>query len=75
MTVHHLHKKSPLAVSDARAFVLDPDRAATRPQQRLLAWALLKTAYGQTLSQDGLGRIMNRQRANDLSCQTARVVA
>lgn len=51
--------------ADALALVLDPQAAAARPGARLLAWAALKTARGQTLSQTSLNRLMDNQSAVD----------
>ena len=47
------------------ALVLDPARAADHPGARLLAWAALKSARGQTVSQIRLRRMMDRQLAAD----------
>ena len=48
----------PLA-TDALAVVLNPHSTDTR---RLLAWATLKSARGQTISQIGLSRLQDVQR-------------
>lgn len=50
-------------VADALAIVLAPEPA--RPQQRVLAWAALKTARGQRMSQTALGRLQNEQRSKE----------
>lgn len=47
-------------VADALAIVLAPE--TSRPQQRLLAWAALKTARGQTMSQLNLARLQKAQQ-------------
>ena len=44
---------------DAVAVVMDPSSTDTR---RLLAWATLKSARGQTISQIGLSRLKDVQR-------------
>ena len=50
------------ALTDARALVMDPQAAHCRPNARLLAWATLKSARGQTISQIGLSRLQDVQR-------------
>ena len=50
--------------ADAVAVVMDPNSTDTR---RLLAWATLKSARGQTISQIGLSRLQDVQRRLDAS--------
>ncbi len=45
---------TPLHITQARALVTDPARAATRPGARALAWATLKADMGQTHRLDRL---------------------
>ena len=55
-THHNPHR---LLAAEAIAVVLNPDSTDTR---RLLAWATLKSARGQTISQIGLSRLQDVQR-------------
>ncbi|MFQ1700799.1 hypothetical protein ACJ5NV_09400 [Loktanella agnita] len=58
------HDRHLTLASEAVAIVMDPNSTDTR---RLLAWATLKTARGQTISQIGLSRLQDVQRRLDAS--------
>lgn len=62
-----LTNRTAQAVKDARLFVVDPVAAHMRPTRRMWAWAILKSARGQSLSQVNLRRMVDAQRATDVS--------
>lgn len=63
MQPHVLTNRTAQAVHDARLFVTDPSEAHRRPGRRLMAWAILKSARGQPVSQLSLRRLIDKQRA------------
>ncbi len=48
---------------DGQKSALDPIATPGRPNCRVLAWAALKAARGQTVSQLNLQRLHNKQRS------------
>lgn len=53
------------AIEDARLLVNNPEAAHQRPSLRIFAWATLKSARGQPVSQIKLRQMQDRQRAVD----------
>ena len=55
-------RKSPLVIRQARAIVRSPDKYAHKPLTRMMAWATLKSARGQTIRQRRLCDMIRENR-------------
>ncbi len=64
-----------ICITQARALLTDPVRAATRPGARALAWAMLKTAMGQTHRLDRLDPPARPTPVTDLAARLAETEA